>query len=98
MNWGVMDVIGKPITPYVVLRRVQSVVEQFQGRQRLRNVVQLQKADLLAQAQQIIELNRGMIEALAAAIEFRSESRGTMSAASTISPSTCWPTRPWAGV
>ena len=56
---GVMDVIGKPITPYVVLRRVQSVVELFQGRQRLRNVVQLQKADLLAQAQQIIELNRG---------------------------------------
>lgn len=73
---GVMDVIGKPITPYVVLRRVQSVVELFQGRQRLRNVVQLQKADLLAQAQQIIELNRGMIEALAAAIEFRSEESG----------------------
>ena len=47
---GVMDVIGKPITPYVVLRRVQSVVELFQGRQRLRNVVQLQKSDLLAQA------------------------------------------------
>lgn len=73
---GVMDVIGKPVIPYLVLRRVQSVVELFQTRERLSNVVELQHADLLAQAKQIIELNRGMIEALAAAIEFRSEESG----------------------
>ena len=73
---GVMDVIGKPIIPYMVLRRVQSVVELFQARERLSNVVELQQADLLAQAKQIIELNKGMIEALAAAIEFRSEESG----------------------
>ena len=73
---GVMDVIGKPIIPYMVLRRVQSVVELFQARERLSNVVELQQADILAQAKQIIELNKGMIEALAAAIEFRSEESG----------------------
>ena len=73
---GVMDVIGKPIIPYMVLRRVQSVVELFQARERLSNVVELQQADLLAQAKKIIELNKGMIEALAAAIEFRSEESG----------------------
>ena len=73
---GVMDVIGKPVTPYVVLRRVQSVVELFQARKRLSNVVQLQQADLLAQAQKIIDLNQGMIESLATAIEFRSEESG----------------------
>ena len=66
---GVMD-------PYMVLRRVQSVVELFQARERLSNVVELQQADLLAQAKQIIELNKGMIETLAAAIEFRSEESG----------------------
>ena len=39
-------------------------------------MVELQQADLLAQAKQIIDLNKGMIEALAAAIEFRSEESG----------------------
>lgn len=73
---GVMDVIGKPIIPYMVLRRVQSVVELFRARERLSNVVELQQADLLAQAKRIIELNKGMIEALATAIEFRSEESG----------------------
>ena len=73
---GVMDVISKPVIPYVVLRRVQSVVELFRARERLSNVVELQQADLLAQAKKIISLNRGMIEALAAAIEFRSEESG----------------------
>ncbi len=73
---GVMDVISKPVVPYVVLRRVQSVVELFQGRRKLRQVVASQQADLLAQARQIIDLNQGMIEALATAIEFRSEESG----------------------
>ena len=73
---GVMDVISKPVTPYVVLRRVQSVVELFRARTRLRNVVELQQADLLAQARKIIDLNKGLIEALATAIEFRSEESG----------------------
>jgi len=52
------------------------VVELFRARERLSNVVELQQADLLAQAKKIIELNKGMIEALAAAIEFRSEESG----------------------
>lgn len=73
---GVMDVISKPVIPYVVLRRVQSVVELFRARERLSNVVELQQADLLAQAKKIIALNQGTIEALAAAIEFRSEESG----------------------
>ena len=73
---GVMDVISKPVIPYVVLRRGQSGGELFRARERLSNVVELQQADLLAQAKKIIELNKGMIEALAAAIEFRSEESG----------------------
>lgn len=73
---GVMDVISKPIVPYVVLRRVQSVIELFQARKRLSNVVETQQSELLAQAQKIIELNQGMIESLAAAIEFRNGESG----------------------
>ena len=33
---GVMDVISKPVVPYIVLKRVQSVIELFQARKRLR--------------------------------------------------------------
>ena len=74
---GVMDVISKPVVPYVVQRRVNSVVELFRARKRLGNVVQQQQFELLQQAQQIIELNQGMIEALSTAIEFRSGESGS---------------------
>lgn len=73
---GVMDVISKPVVPYVVLRRVNSVVELFRARKRLGNVVERQQSELLAQAQKIIDLNQGMIESLAAAIEFRNGESG----------------------
>lgn len=73
---GVMDVIRKPVVSYVVLRRVHSVVELFEARKRLNNVVAFQHAELREQADKIIQLNRGMIEALATAIEFRNEESG----------------------
>ena len=64
---GVMDFIGKPIVPYVVTRRVLAVVELFEARKRLSLTVEDQRAQLLERAQQIIELNRGMIESLSTA-------------------------------
>ena len=69
---GVMDVITKPVIPYVVQRRIDSVVELFQARRRLGAKVNLQQAELLLQARKIMDLNAGMIEALSTAIEFRS--------------------------
>ena len=73
---GVMDVIDKPVIPYVVRRRVGSVVELFAARRRLRGVVARQQDELLRRAAQVIELNQGMIEALATAIEFRDGESG----------------------
>ena len=73
---GVMDVIDKPVIPYVVRRRVGSVVELFAARRRLRGVVARQQDELLQRAAQVIELNQGMIEALATAIEFRDGESG----------------------
>ncbi|MCM1188723.1 MAG: response regulator [bacterium] len=73
---GVMDVIQKPMVSYVVLRRVRSVIELFEARKHLRTVVESQSIELLRQAEKIIELNQGMIEALATAIEFRNEESG----------------------
>lgn len=73
---GVMDVISKPVVPYVVLRRVQSVVELFLARKRLGDTVRLQEQELIERAEKIIELNQGMIETLSAAIEFRNGESG----------------------
>lgn len=73
---GVMDIIHKPVVPYVVIRRVNSVIELFQARRRLSSVVEQQQSELLEQAQKIIDLNQGMIEALSTAIEFRNGESG----------------------
>ena len=74
---GVMDVIQKPVVPFVVRRRVESVIELFRARRRLGEKVESQQADLLRQAERIIQLSQGMIEALSTAIEFRSEESGS---------------------
>lgn len=73
---GVMDVISKPIVPYVVQRRVDSVVELFRARRRLGAEVERQREKLLEQAQQLAQMGMGMVEALATAIEFRSDESG----------------------
>ncbi|MBS6195074.1 MAG: response regulator [Clostridiales bacterium] len=73
---GAMDVISKPIVPYLVLRRVNSVIELFEARRRLEHRVEQQEEELLAKTKQILELNQGMIESLSTAIEFRNEESG----------------------
>lgn len=73
---GVMDIIAKPVVPFVVRRRVQSIIELFQARKYLGSMVTSQQTKLLMQAERIISLNQGMIEALATAIEFRNEETG----------------------
>lgn len=74
---GVMDVIGKPVIPFIVKRRVETVIELFRVRHRLENSVVRQQSEIERQAERIAELNWGMIEALATAIEFRSGESGT---------------------
>ena len=74
---GVMDVIAKPVVPYMVRRRVDSVIELFKARKRLRIRVEEQQQEIDAQARKIIDLNLGMIEALSTAVEFRSAESGS---------------------
>lgn len=68
---GVVDVINKPVVPFVILRRVQSVLELFHARESLRATVQGQEQQLKENAFTIDILHRNTIEALASAIEFR---------------------------
>ncbi len=68
---GVMDIIAKPVIPFIVRQRIQSVIELFETRKYLKNTVKTQQLNILTQAEKIIQLNRGMIEVLSTAIEFR---------------------------
>lgn len=61
---GVVDIIGKPIIPFFIRRRIGNVI-------RLNNIVNEQEALLREQAQEIRELNSSIIETLSTAIEFR---------------------------
>lgn len=74
---GATDVLVKPVMPAVALRRIAGVVELFKTRERLTGLVEAQEEHMSEQTRQIIELSRGMVESLAAAIEFRSEESGT---------------------
>ena len=73
---GVMDVITKPIMPFIISRRVNSVIELFEARKQLSAEVYTQHEQLIVQQKQIIELNDGIIEALFVATEFRSGETG----------------------
>ncbi len=73
---GVIDVVTKPVTAVVIQRRVQTVVELFSAREALRATVKGQEEKLSENARAMDELNRGTIEALAAAIEFRDVESG----------------------
>ncbi len=74
---GVMDVILKPVVPYVVRRRVDSVVELFRSRKRLSNLVEQQQEQILRQTEHLFKMSIGILEALSTAIEFRSDETGS---------------------
>ncbi len=73
---GCMDLIAKPVTPFVVQRRVMSVVELYSARDALRREVNEQNEQLQKNADTIDALHRNTIEALASAIEFRDMESG----------------------
>lgn len=74
---GSMDVIQKPIVPYIVERRINSIIELFWARQRLGYTVEQQRSEIDRQERQIADLNEGMVEALSTAIEFRNGESGS---------------------
>ena len=75
-QYGVIDVIAKPITPYVVKKRVDSVVELFEARAELSEKVAEQYSEIVEHQKKIIEINNGMIDALFQALEARSGETG----------------------
>ena len=68
---GVVDVIAKPFNPYIVRKRLGNVIELYQYRNRLEEIVEYQTAELEAQTEKLKETNRSIIETLSTVIEFR---------------------------
>ena len=73
---GVIDVISKPVIPFIVQRRISSVIELYESRKRLSLTVDEQRERIFAQNERIFRLSYGMTEALTTAIEFRSGESG----------------------
>ncbi len=75
-DMGVMGVITKPVIPFIVVRRVEIVVELFRARDALDVRVQNQEKQLQENVETIDILHRNAIVALASAIEFRDVESG----------------------
>ncbi len=73
---GVVDVISKPVTPIIIQKRVKTVIELFNARERLNETVKIQEKKISENVKAIDELHRGTLEALATAIEFRDMESG----------------------
>lgn len=77
-SMGVVDVISKPFFPEFIRRRIGNVVELYQNRQALKNIVDQQVVELKAQAEKLTqqarelrEMNSSIIEMLSTIVEFR---------------------------
>ena len=68
---GVVDIIGKPFNPFFIRRRLSNIIELFQRREYLQEMVQEQMEKLDKQAKELRESNYSIIETLSTAIEFR---------------------------
>ncbi len=74
---GVMDIIEKPIVPYFVKRRVNSIIELFRARKSLSQTVRHQHGQIMEKDEEINKLNYALIETLSTAIELRSGESGS---------------------
>lgn len=68
---GASDVISKPFNPNFIRRRINNIVELYEHRFDLQNIVDEQMKKLNDQEQELISANRSIIDTLSTAIEFR---------------------------
>ena len=73
---GAIDYLTTPIFTDVISQRVSTVVELFDVRKKLGRLVAAQQQQLVQQSDSFNSLNRGIVEALLTAIEFRSSESG----------------------
>ena len=74
---GASDVISKPFNPAVVRQRVDNIVELYDYRRDLEEVVRQQTVTLEEQAEKLRQTNVFVIDTLCTAVEFRDGESGT---------------------
>lgn len=73
---GVSDIIGKPINPGVVRRRVQNIIDLYHHKNNLEEIVETQTRKIEEQAKRLRETNSLVIETLSTIVEFRNMESG----------------------
>jgi len=74
---GASDVISKPFNPSVVRQRVYNIMELYDYRRDLEEIVKRQTVTLEAQADKLKKTNGFVIDTLCTAVEFRNGESGT---------------------
>lgn len=73
---GVNDIIEKPFVPYFLEKRINSIIELYKTKERLKSIVEHQAEIIEEKVKDIKTLSNTMLETLALAIEFRSGETG----------------------
>ena len=75
-SMGVVDIINKPFSPDIVMRRVQNTVDLYLHKFYLEDMVERQTKALELQNEQLKMSNTFVIDALSTAVEFRDHESG----------------------
>lgn len=70
---GIMDLILKPVIPYIVRHRVDSIVRLFQSKRSLGSQLEAQKDELIQKTEEMYQLSIDAAESLANIIEFKND-------------------------
>lgn len=73
---GVNDIIEKPFVPFFLEKRIDSIIELYKTKERLKSIVEHQAEIIEEKVKDIKILSNTMLETLALAIEFRSGETG----------------------
>lgn len=75
-EYGVSDIIHKPFDPHIVSTRVKNVIELYQHKNHLEELVKEQTVKIVAQSERLKEMNRNVIDTLSTMVEFRNLESG----------------------
>lgn len=73
---GVADIVHKPFNAHVVIRRVENIIDLYQHKNKLEDMVEEQTRELELQAKILDENSTQMIDTLGTVVEFRSMESG----------------------
>lgn len=75
-DYSVMDIIRKPFDSHIVSTRVKNVIELWQHKNHLEELVDEQTKQIKVQAQKLKEINMHIIDTLSTVVEFRNLETG----------------------